>query len=92
MAASTSLATLIPSPTCTIHTSLSYRIKVEPSVESITILSDESDVSSPQETMPTKFCSWNLPSSDVPNEFLACTSWIVLHPCLQSTKVALWTV
>jgi hypothetical protein len=52
-------------------------------VESITILSDDSDVSSPQDATPTKCHSGNLPSQDVPNESPACTSQTVLQPGLQ---------
>jgi hypothetical protein len=47
MAESIALATPLPSPTCTIHTPLSSRVKVEHGVEPITILSDNSNVSSP---------------------------------------------
>jgi hypothetical protein len=47
MAASTKLATPLRSSSCTNHTPLFSRMKVEPSVESITILNDDSDVSSP---------------------------------------------
>jgi hypothetical protein len=46
MAVSTKLATPLWSPSCTNYTPLSSRVKVEPSVESITILSDDCDVSS----------------------------------------------
>jgi hypothetical protein len=53
-------------------------------VESITILSDNSDVSSPQDAMPTKCRSRILPSLDVPNESLACSNRTVLQPGLQS--------
>jgi hypothetical protein len=53
-------------------------------MESITILNDDFDVSSPQDAMPTKCRLRNLPSQDVPNESLACTSRIVLQPGLQS--------
>jgi hypothetical protein len=52
MATSIGLATPLNSPSCTNHTPLSSRVKVEPSVQSITILSDDLDVSSPQEAMP----------------------------------------
>jgi hypothetical protein len=83
MAAFTELATPLRSPSCTNHTPLSSRVKVEPSVESITILNDDSDVSSPQDAMPTKCCSWNLPSQDVPYESPDCTSRSVLQPGLQ---------
>ena len=82
MAMSTKLATPLRSPSCTNHTPLSSRMKVELGVESITILSDNSDMSSLQDAMPTKCHSKNLPSQDVPNESPTCTSWIVLQPGL----------
>jgi hypothetical protein len=84
MAASTELATPLWSPSCTNHIPLSSRVKVEPSMESITILSDDSDMSSAQDAMPTKCRSRNLPSQDVPNDSPTCTSWIVLQPSIQS--------
>ena len=68
MAASTELAPSLKSPTCTNRTPASARIKIEPGVESITILSDDSDVSSPQDATPATYYSENLPSQDVPNE------------------------
>jgi hypothetical protein len=54
MAAYIELATLLWSPSCTNHTLLSSSVKVELGVKSITILSDDSDVSSPQNAMPTE--------------------------------------
>jgi hypothetical protein len=84
MAASTKLTTPLRSPSCTNHIPLSSRVKVELGAESITILNDNSDVSSPQDATPTKCHSRNLPSQDVPNESLACTRRIVLQPGLQS--------
>jgi hypothetical protein len=83
MAASTELATPLRSPSCTNHTPLSSRVKVEPGVESITILSNDSNMSSPQDAMPTKYHSQNLPSQDVLNESPICTSRTVLQPGLQ---------
>jgi hypothetical protein len=80
MAASTELAPSLRSPSFTNHTLESSRVKVEPGVESITILSDDSDVSSPQDAMPAKCRSGNPTSQDVPNESLACTSQTVLQP------------
>jgi hypothetical protein len=80
----TDLATPLRSPSCTNHIPLSSRVKVEPIVESITIHSDDSNVSSPQDAMPTKCCSRNLPSPDNPNESPTCTRWTVLQPNLQS--------
>jgi hypothetical protein len=70
MAVSTELAPSLRSPSCTNHTPLSSRVKLEPGMESITILSDDSDVSSPQDAMPTKCRSESLPSHDVPDESL----------------------
>jgi hypothetical protein len=62
MAASTELAPSLRSPSFTNHTPVSSRVKVEPGMESITILSDDSNVSSPQDATPTKCRSENLPS------------------------------
>jgi hypothetical protein len=84
IATSTELVQFLWSPTCTNFTSVSSRIKIEPGVESITILSDDSDVSSPQDATPAKCCSGNLPSQDVPTKSLASTSQTVLQPGLQS--------
>jgi hypothetical protein len=84
MAASTELALSLWSPSFTNYIPVSSRVKVEPSVESITILSDDSNVSSPQDATPAKCRSGNLPSHDVPNESPACTSQTVLQPSLQS--------
>jgi hypothetical protein len=84
MAASIELATPLRSPSCTNHIPLSSRVKVKPGMESITILSNDSDVSSPQDAIPTKCRSRNLPSQDVPNESPACTSQTVLQLGLQS--------
>jgi hypothetical protein len=52
MAASTELAPSLWSPSFTNRTPVSSRVKDEPGVESITILSDDSDVSSPQDATP----------------------------------------
>jgi hypothetical protein len=52
-------------------------------VESITILSVDLDVSLPQEAMPSKTCSQNLPLLHAPNESPACTSKTLLHPGLK---------
>jgi hypothetical protein len=84
MAVSTELAPSLRSPSFINRTFESSRIKVEPGVESITILSDDSDVSSPQDAMPAKCRSTSLPSEDVPNESPTCTSQTVLQPGLQS--------
>jgi hypothetical protein len=84
MVASTELAIPLQSPSCTNHTPIFSRMKVELGVESITILSDDSDVSSPQDAIPTKCHSGNLPSQDVPNESPASTNQTVLQPGLQS--------
>ena len=84
MAASTELAPTLQSPTCTNRTPVSARVKVEPGMESITILSDDSNVSSPHDATPAKCNSENLPSQDVPNESPACKSQPVLQHCLQS--------
>jgi hypothetical protein len=83
MAASTKLATPLRSPNCTNYIPLSSRVRVESGMESITILSDDSDVSSPQDAMPTKCHLQNLSSQDVPNESPACTSQTIFQPGLQ---------
>jgi hypothetical protein len=62
MVASIELVPSLRSPSCTNRTSVSSRVKVEPSVESIKILCDDSDVSSPQDATPAKCHSGNLPS------------------------------
>jgi hypothetical protein len=83
MTTSTELAPSLRSPSFTNYTPVSSRVKVEPNVESITILSDDSDVSSPQDAMHAKCRSKNLPFQDVPNESPACTGQTVLQPGLQ---------
>ena len=83
MAASTELAPFLQSPTCTNRTPISSRVKVEPGMESITILSDNLDVSSPQNATPAKCCLENLLSQDVPNKSPACTSQPIFQPSLQ---------
>jgi hypothetical protein len=80
MAASTDLATPLQFSSCTNHILLSSKVNVEPSMKSITILSDNSDVSSPQDAMPTKCRPQNLPFPNAPNESLACTNRTVLQP------------
>jgi hypothetical protein len=84
MAASTELAPSLRSPSFTNHTHESSGVKVELGMESITILSDDSDVSSPQDATPVKCRSGNPPSQNVPNESPACMSQTVLQPGLQS--------
>ena len=49
MATSTELATPLWSPNCINHTPLSSRVMVEPGMESITMLSNDSNVRSPQD-------------------------------------------
>jgi hypothetical protein len=84
MAASTELAASLCSSSYPNHTPLSSTMKVEPGVESITILSDDSDVSPPQEAMPTKCRSRTFPSPDAPNEPPTCT-----HPTV--LQLSLWS-
>jgi hypothetical protein len=84
MAASTELAPSLRSPSFINRILESSRVKVEPGVQSITILSDDSNVSSPQDATPAKCRSGNLPSQDVPNESPACMSQTGLQPGLQS--------
>jgi hypothetical protein len=52
MAASTRLAIPLHSSTCTIQTPLMSRVKIEPSIESITIPSNDFDVSSLSKSIP----------------------------------------
>jgi hypothetical protein len=89
MAASTELAPSLRSPSFTNCTPESSKVKVEPGVESIKIISNDSDVSSPQDATPAKCRSGNPPSQDVPNESPACMSQIVLQPSLQSQSSVL---
>jgi hypothetical protein len=89
MVASTELAPSLRFPSFTNHTPVSSTVKVEPRVESITILSDDSDVTSPQDATPAKCHSENLPSQGVPNESPVCTSQTVLQPGLQSQSSAM---
>jgi hypothetical protein len=89
MAASTKLAPFLQSSSCTNRIPVSSKVKVEPGVESITILNDDLVVSSPHDAMPAKCRSGNLPSQDVPHESPACTSQIVLQPSLQSQSSVL---
>jgi hypothetical protein len=62
MVATTELAPSLRFPSCTNHTHVPCRVKIESSVESITILSDDLDVSSSQDAVPTKCRSGSLPS------------------------------
>jgi hypothetical protein len=89
MATSTELAPSLWSPSFTNRIPVSSRVKEELGVESITILNDDLDVSSPQDATPTKCRSGNPPSHDVPNESPACTSQTVLQPALQSQSSVL---
>jgi hypothetical protein len=73
MAASTELAPSLQSPSFTNRTHVSSRVKIELSKESITILNDNSYVSSPQDATHAKCRSRNLPFQDVLNESPACT-------------------
>jgi hypothetical protein len=54
MATTTILATPLSSPSCTIQTPLISRLKVEPGLQPVTILSDDSDMSSPVQDTPSK--------------------------------------
>jgi hypothetical protein len=80
MAASTSLATPLSLPSCTIQTPLTFKVKVEPSLQSITILSDNSNMSSPLQATLPKTPSWTNPSLDPSIEFLVCKSKRFSHP------------
>lgn len=54
-------------------------MKIEPGVDSITILSNNSNVSSPLEAISSSDRSQSPPSLDIPDESLACTSRTSLH-------------
>ena len=82
MAASTELAPSLQSPACTNHTPVTSRVKVEPGVESITILSDDSDLSLPQDATPATCSFANQPSQFVSKESPACTSQLDFQPGL----------
>ena len=89
MVASTKPAPSLRSPSCAKRIPISSKVKVESSVESITILYDDSDVNSPQDATPAKHCSENFHSQDVPNDPPTCMSQTVLQPGLQSQSSVL---
>jgi hypothetical protein len=72
MAATTGLATPLSSPSCTIRTPLTSRVKVEPGLQSMTILNDDSDMSSPLHATPSKTPSRMSPLLNPPIKFPAC--------------------
>ena len=84
MATSIELAPSLRSPSFTNRTPVSSIVKEEPGMESVTILSDDSDVSSPQDATPNICRFGNSPSHDVPNDSPACTSQTVFRLGLQS--------
>jgi hypothetical protein len=79
MAASIGLATPLSSPSCTIQIPLTSKIKVEPGLQSITILSDDSNMCSPLQATPTKTFFWTSPSLDPSIESLVCKSKTFSH-------------
>jgi hypothetical protein len=83
MAATTGLATPLSSPSCTIQTPLTSRLNVEPGLQSITILSDDSNMSSLLQATPSKTPSRMSPSLDPPIESLACPSKMFSEPGLK---------
>ena len=74
MAATTILAIPLSLPNCTIQTSLTSRLKVEPSLQSITILSDDSNMSSSLHATPSKNPSQISHLFDPPHESPGCPS------------------
>jgi hypothetical protein len=77
------LATPLSSPNCTIQTPLTFRVKVEPGLQSVTILSDDLDMSSPLQAMLSKTPSRMSPSLDPPIESLACSNKTFNEPGLK---------
>jgi hypothetical protein len=86
MAATTILAIPLSLPSCTIQTSLNSRVKVEPSLQPVTILSDDSDMSSPLQATPSKAPSQISPSHDPPRESQGCPSKSFSQPGLKQPK------
>jgi hypothetical protein len=74
MAATTILATPLSLPSCTIQTPLTSRMKVEPGLHPVTILSDDSDMSSPVQATPSKTPLQISPLHDLPCESPGCPS------------------
>jgi hypothetical protein len=72
MVATTILATPLSSPNYTIQTPLNSRVKVEPGLQPITILSNDSDMSSPLQVTPSKTPSQISPLHDPPCESQGC--------------------
>jgi hypothetical protein len=58
-------------------------VKVEPSLQSVTILSDDSDMSSLLQATPTKTPSRTSPSLDLPVESLVCPNNTSSQPGLK---------
>jgi hypothetical protein len=90
MAASTELATPLLSPSCTNHIPRSSRVKVEPGVESITIPNGDSDVSSPQDAIPTKCHSEKLLKMFLMTSLLALVRQFSNR--VSNYRVAFWTI
>jgi hypothetical protein len=86
MAATTILATPLSLPSCTIQTFLNSRVKVEPGLQLVTILSDDSDMSSPLQATPSKTSSQISPSHDPPHESQGCPSKSFSQPGLKQPK------
>ena len=86
MTASISLAIPLCLPTCTILISLISWMKLEASVESITILNDNIDISSPLQAMPAITSSQESPLLDSPNESLVYSSRAFCHWDLKQTN------
>jgi hypothetical protein len=86
MATTKILATPLFLPSCTIQTPLNSRVKVEPGLQSITILSDDSDMSSPLQATPSKTPSQISPSHDPPRESQRCPNKSFSQPGLKQPR------
>jgi hypothetical protein len=85
MVASTGLATPLRLSSCTIQTPLTSRVKIELGTVSIIVLSDDSNMSLPQEAMPSRTRSRNLLPLHAPNKSPqgSSTNQTLLHPDLK---------
>jgi hypothetical protein len=89
MAATTSLATPLSSPSCTIQTPFTSKVKVEVGLQSVTILSDDSDMSSLLYATSTKTPSRTSPSLDPAVESPVCPSNTSSQPDLKQPSSVL---
>jgi hypothetical protein len=89
MTTTTGLATPLSSPSCTIQTSFTSKMKVEAGLQSVTILSDDFDMSSPLQATPTKTPSQTSPSLDPPVESPVCPNNTSSEPGLKQPNSVL---